>query len=76
MKPKKTLVCCEHCDTAHEFVLPHTSKQYEMGFIYLGEFSTLMEGNTSIDLQGYYCNFDCLRAFITEAQLKKEKDER
>ena len=75
MKIKRIFKYCEYCDKTWEDVSPPTNEEYQGGLIFINEFSTVLlnvkEGSHSANLEGIYCNFDCLIKHIKK--LRKVK---
>jgi len=78
MKAKKTFVYCEYCGAPHEDISPPTEKQYQNGFIHIGNFSTVLLNNLkrkdvshACNLEGVYCNVNCLASHIKKLRGQK-----
>lgn len=80
MKEKKTFIYCEYCDTAYEDVSPAREEQYQQGFIIIGKYSHVLLTNQIdkvhfVNLQGVYCDINCLVKRINNARKTKEGKE-
>ena len=75
MKDKKIFVYCEYCNKAYEDISPPSKEQYKQGVIQLGEFSSVLlnvkrnaSSSHSKNLEGIYCDIDCLTKHIEKAR--------
>lgn len=74
MKPKKIYLFCEQCNDPIEYISPPNKINYEKGMIFLSESSTMLlpeaiakrskHKNHAVSIEGYYCNFKCLKLKI------------
>lgn len=86
MKPTKTFNYCEFCNASHEQVSPPSKEQYESAIITIGEGSSVLlpinivernwrkgvADSHATNIQGIYCDYECLIAKIKEI-LKEDK---